>query len=102
MGGWRSPASNHISLRIDQLHDLGWDFKIWSFDSAWGWEWSTYFASCLGAVIADMVEAPTAPLLQTRGRPKEPARPWKRKSNIGTNGEQAENHMEVDSNVPSV
>merc|ERR1712107_16333 len=42
--GWKSSAYNHLTLRIDQLDELNWDFRIWCWDAAWGWEWSTYFA----------------------------------------------------------
>jgi len=60
---WMGPAYCHLNLRIDQLSAQDWDIRIFHWDCAWGWEWSTYFALSLGGVIGDMVVAPTAPLL---------------------------------------
>merc|ERR1712061_711290 len=60
---WKSPAYNHLNVRIDQLNDLDWDFRFYYWDFAWGWEWSTYFAQALGSVIGDMARAPTTLLL---------------------------------------
>jgi len=61
---WSTDAYSHVNLRIDQLSADDWDFRIFHWDATWGWEWSTYFANALGAVISDMAIAPTAPLLR--------------------------------------
>merc|ERR1712113_127832 len=73
------------------------DFKLFSFDSSWTWEWSQSFASALGSIINDMVEAPTGPLLQLRGTPKPT--PWKRKADLGSGEEHDSGSMLVDSSA---
>merc|ERR1719181_1519716 len=59
---WQGPAYAHLNLRIDQLHQDDWDVRIFHWDSAWGWDWSTHFAHAIGGCIYDMVAAPTLPL----------------------------------------
>lgn len=69
---WNTDAYCHLNLRLDQLSADEWDFRIFHWDAAWGWEWSTYFAMALGSVIGDMVTAPTKPLLQATLHPSPP------------------------------
>jgi len=59
---WRGIAYCHLNVRIDQLATNNWDFRIFHWDAAWGWDWSTQFSHALGGVIHDMAAAPTAPL----------------------------------------
>jgi len=66
---WHTDAYAQLNLRLDQLTGEDWDFRIFHWDHAWGWEWSTYFAMALGSVIGDMVSAPTAPLSRVSLRP---------------------------------
>merc|ERR1719327_356436 len=47
---------------------------MFHWDAAWGWEWSTYFAGALGAVIGDMALRPTASLLQAHHPPPSAAK----------------------------
>mmetsp|Transcript_12709 Transcript_12709/g.41041 ORF Transcript_12709/g.41041 Transcript_12709/m.41041 type:complete len:735 (-) Transcript_12709:50-2254(-) len=65
---WRSQAYCHLNLRIDQVTATEWDFRVFHFDSAWGWSWIKAFADALGGVIHDMATTPTTPLL----RPSSP------------------------------
>jgi len=60
---WRTNAYCHLNLRIDQVSAQEWDFRVFHWDAAWGWSWVACFADALGATIADMASAPTAPLL---------------------------------------
>jgi hypothetical protein len=59
---WKGPAYAHLNVRIDQLALNDWDFRIFHWDQAWGWEWSNHFAHAMGGCIWDMVTAPTEPL----------------------------------------
>lgn len=61
-------------MRIDQRSASEWDFRVFYFDAAWGWNWLGCFADALGAAIMDMALAPTAPLFShaTPVRPKRP------------------------------
>lgn len=58
--GW-GDAYAHLNLRLDQKTATNWDFRI--FHHTWGFNWPGYFAGALGAVIADMAECPTEPLV---------------------------------------
>jgi len=60
--GWNGIAYAHLNLRIDQLQANDWDIRIFHWDGAWGWDWSTHFCHALGGTIYDMVAAPTEPL----------------------------------------
>jgi hypothetical protein len=59
---WRGPAYAHLNCRIDQLAQDDWDFRIFHWDAAWGWKWSSQFCHALGGSIWDMMTAPTEPL----------------------------------------
>ncbi|CAJ1434505.1 unnamed protein product [Effrenium voratum] len=56
-------AYAHLNLRLDQRTALEWDFRIFHWDQAWGWQWCDYFAPVVAAVICDMAECPTAALV---------------------------------------
>jgi len=62
---WTADAYCHLNLRLDQLDALKWDFRIFHWDSAFGWEWGSYFAVAMGAAIHDMVVSPNGPLLKS-------------------------------------
>merc|ERR1719217_1877214 len=61
---WFTDAYCHLNIRLDQRADIDWDFRIFHWDAAWGWEWSSYFAQELGNVIGDMVENPAGAIVQ--------------------------------------
>ncbi|CAE7507863.1 ddaD [Symbiodinium sp. CCMP2592] len=65
-------AYAHLNLRIDQISQQQWDFRIFHWDKAWGWGWGSEFAPVLGAVIADMAECPLEALVPA------PVLPWRR------------------------
>lgn len=60
---WKGSAYSHLNIRIDQLKLDDWDFRIFHYDAAWGWDWATNFAHSVGDVIRRMVEEPLASLL---------------------------------------
>eukprot|EP00928_Gymnodinium_smaydae_P033497 TRINITY_DN23983_c0_g1_i3.p1 TRINITY_DN23983_c0_g1~~TRINITY_DN23983_c0_g1_i3.p1 ORF type:complete len:205 (+),score=48.51 TRINITY_DN23983_c0_g1_i3:151-765(+) len=60
---WKTDAYNHLNLRIDQVDEDAWDFRIFYWDASWQWFWSDYFAQALGCVIRDMATCPTAALV---------------------------------------
>lgn len=62
-GSWSAPAYSHLNLRLDQLSALAWDYRVFHWDEAWGWDWGTYFASVLGSAIADLVASPLSSVL---------------------------------------
>lgn len=62
-GQWQCTARHPVNIRLDQLKDLDWDFKLSQYDARWGWGWSTHFAQALGCTISDMACNPYAPLV---------------------------------------
>ncbi|CAE7303561.1 TOP2 [Symbiodinium natans] len=68
----QTEAYAHLNLRLDQLSQRDWDFRIFHWDKAWGWSWCSEFAPVLAAVIADMAECPLEPLVPA------PVLPWRR------------------------
>ncbi|CAE8687447.1 unnamed protein product, partial [Polarella glacialis] len=46
-------------LRLDQITDSEWDFRIFHWDATWGPTWGKFFAGAMGQVIGDMAECPT-------------------------------------------
>eukprot|EP00927_Polykrikos_kofoidii_P008050 TRINITY_DN13334_c0_g1_i4.p1 TRINITY_DN13334_c0_g1~~TRINITY_DN13334_c0_g1_i4.p1 ORF type:complete len:955 (-),score=143.81 TRINITY_DN13334_c0_g1_i4:81-2831(-) len=57
--GW-TDAYSHVNVRLDQRTEVDWDLRLFHWDAAWGWEWSTSFAQALGAVIVDMATSPAS------------------------------------------
>merc|ERR1719401_2992666 len=60
---WRGQAYCHLNVRIDQLSAVDWDFRLFHWDEAWGWDWVFSFARAFGTAVHDMAFAPTTPLL---------------------------------------
>merc|ERR1719503_473209 len=60
---WMTPAYSHINLRLDQLSAVEWDYRVFHWDQAWGWDWGTYFSCAVGSAIADLAASPLSPVL---------------------------------------
>jgi len=68
--GW-TEAYSHLNVRLDQRTTLDWDFRIFHWDSHWGWDWGTYFAAALGSVIEAMATCPTAAIVPSNLPPDD-------------------------------
>lgn len=63
-GNWRTDAYSSVNIRLDQRTELDWDFRIFHWDCAWGWHWSTFFAQAMGTSIVDLASSPSGPVLR--------------------------------------
>eukprot|EP00928_Gymnodinium_smaydae_P007822 TRINITY_DN1279_c0_g4_i1.p1 TRINITY_DN1279_c0_g4~~TRINITY_DN1279_c0_g4_i1.p1 ORF type:complete len:1547 (-),score=373.59 TRINITY_DN1279_c0_g4_i1:258-4394(-) len=60
---WSRGNTSCMNLRLDQVARDDWDFRLQSWDAAYGQSWSTYYAQAMGSVLVDMALQPLGPVI---------------------------------------